>query len=336
MANPNIRLSLALDAGIPTPPEQGALVFNALDDGEYGPLGAAICMQWFKPTCDRLNAMGYETTQQVTTKSDFALVEVSRFKPQTLGLIAQAFDALNDGGTLVVNGDKTNGIESHHKTLRKLFDIEGVISKAHGKIFWLTKGPRPDVLDQWLAGMAPVEIEQGFQTQAGVFSAGHVDKASALLLEHLTNRMGGKCADLGAGWGYLSRALLERGEKVKSLDLVEADYNALNCARLNVTDPRANFHWDDATQFAGANYDFIIMNPPFHQTRKAEPDIGKAFIAKASAMLAPKGQLWMVANRQLAYEDTLNAYFVQVTPVTETAQFKVINASRPKKPTQKR
>jgi 16S rRNA (guanine1207-N2)-methyltransferase len=336
MANPNIRLSLALDAGIATPPEMGALIFNALDDGDYSDLGAPICMQWFKPACDRLNDLGFVTTQQVTTTSDFALVEITRFKPQTLGLIAKAFDALNIGGTLVVNGDKTNGIESHHKTLRKLFEVEGVISKAHGKIFWLTKGARPDVLDQWLAGMAPVEIEEDFRTQAGVFSAGHVDKGSRLLLESLTNRMGGKCADLGAGWGYLSRALLERGEKVKSLDLVEADYNALNCARLNVTDPRASFHWNDATQFAGYGYDFIIMNPPFHQTRIAEPDIGKAFIAKASAMLAPKGQLWMVANRQLAYEDTLNAYFAQVTPVTETTQFKVINASRPKKPTTKR
>jgi len=263
-------------------------------------------------------------------------VEIARSKPQTLGLIAQAYDALDIGGTLVVNGDKTYGIESHQKTLRKLFEIDGVASKAHGKVFWLTKNTRPDILDQWLQGMAPVEIEQGFQTQAGVFSAGHVDKGSMLLLDNLTNRIGGRCADLGAGWGYLSRAILERSEKITSLDLIEADFNALNCARLNVTDQRAHFHWDDATQFAGKGYDFIIMNPPFHQTRKAEPDIGKAFIAKASTMLAPKGQLWMVANRQLAYEETLDAHFGQVTPVTETTQFKVINASRPKKPTHRR
>ena len=263
-------------------------------------------------------------------------MEITRSKPRTLGLIAQAYDGLNTGGTLVVNGDKTNGIESHHKTLRKLFEIDGVISKAHGKIFWLSKGARPDVLDQWIAGMAPVEIEQGFQTKAGVFSANHVDKGSALLMEHLPAHLAGKGADLGAGWGYLSRLLLECGSKVKSLDLVEADFNALECAKLNVTDARAAFHWADATQFAQKGYDFIIMNPPFHQTRTAEPDIGKAFIAHASTLLGPKGQLWMVANRQLAYEDTLNAHFIQVTPVAQTAQFKVINASRPKKPTNKR
>ena len=78
------------------------------------------------------------------------------------------------------------------------------------------------------------------------------------------------------------------------------------------------------------------MNPPFHLTRKAEPDIGKVFIERASALLAPKGQLWMVANRQLAYALTLDTYFTSINSVAETAQFKVINASRPKKQTFRR
>ena len=33
-----------------------------------------------------------------------------------------------------------------------------------------------------------------------------------------------------------------------------------------------------------------VMNPPFHQTRKAEPDIGKSFIIQASELLTPKGK----------------------------------------------
>jgi 16S rRNA (guanine1207-N2)-methyltransferase len=336
MANPNIRLSLALDAGTLSPPETGAIIFNADENADYSGLGAATCVQWFKPSCERLEARGFATTQAVNATTSLALVEITRFKPQTLGMIAQAFDALSKDGVLIVNGDKTNGIESHLKTLRKLFDVNDVISKAHGKIFWFTKGARPQILDDWLAGLEPNEIEQGFKTKAGVFSAGHVDKGSALLLEHLPAHLSGKGADLGAGWGFLSREILARSQKIKSLDLVEADWNALNCAKLNVTDERAAFHWADATQMPNAGYDFIIMNPPFHTSRKAEPDIGKAFIERASALLGPKGQLWMVANRQLAYETTLDGCFTTVNSVAETAQFKVINASRPKKPTSRR
>lgn len=336
MANPNIRLSLALDAGSFTPPTTGAVIFNADDTADYSALGSATCVQWFKPSCDRLQARGLNPVQTPPANATFALVEITRFKPQTLGMIAQAFDALTLGSVLVVNGDKTNGIESHLKTLRKLFNVQDVISKAHGKIFWFTKEDRPDILDDWIHGMQPTKIEQGFKTQAGVFSAGHIDKGSELLMHHIPAHLSGRGADLGAGWGYLSRQVLERSQKIKSLDLFEADWNALNCAKLNVTDPRAQFHWADATSLTKGDYDFIVMNPPFHTTRKAEPDIGKAFIERASTLMSPKGALWMVANRQLAYETTLNAYFTSVDAVAETAQFKVIHASRPKKPASKR
>ena len=336
MANPNIRLSLALDASMLEKAETDAFIFNAADNANYSDLGAATCIQWFKPTCDRLQTRGFSTMQTVAAKTNLALVEITRSKPQTLGLIAQAFDSLSVGGSLFVNGDKTNDIESHLKTLRKLFDIHGVISKAHGKIFWLTKANRPNILDQWIAGMNPIEIESKYRTQAGVFSSNHKDKGSTLLLENLPAHLAGKGADLGAGWGYLSHELLIKSEKIKSLALIEADWNALNCARLNVTDERASFHWSDVTQLESSSYDFIIMNPPFHLTRKAEPDIGKVFIERASVLLAPKGQLWMVANRQLAYEATLDTYFTSISSVAETAQFKVINASRPKKQTFRR
>ncbi|MDB9794491.1 class I SAM-dependent methyltransferase [bacterium] len=150
-------------------------------------------------------------------------------------------------------------------------------------------------------------------------------------MENLPNHLSGKGADLGAGWGYLSNELLKNNDKIKSICLVEADWNALNCAKLNINDSRAKFEWADATHHKDNGYDFIVMNPPFHQSRKAEPDIGKSFIQRASELLSPKGQLWMVANRQLAYETTLDTYFTAVNSITETPQFKVINASRPKK-----
>ena len=49
-------------------------------------------------------------------------------------------------------------------------------------------------------------------------------------------------------------------------------------------------------------------------------------------MLKPKGQLWIVANRNLPYEATLEARFRQVKTVTQNGGFKVIHAQTPKNP----
>src|SRR5690606_39356015 len=56
-------------------------------------------------------------------------------------------------------------------------------------------------------------------------------------------------------------------------------------------------------------YDFIVMNPPFHQGREAEPDMGRRIIKAAAVALKPGGRLLMVANRQLPYERTLAEVF---------------------------
>ena len=324
----SLRLSLALrEIDLPT----GSIcAVNAQADG-YGDLEGTTCLQNFKPICDKLERLGFAITTEAPNNLSTAIVEITRSKPETLGLIATAYKKLVQGGLLIVNGTKTDGIESHLKSLRKLLNVDGVISKAHGKVFWLSKTDTPDIFETWAQNATPAINPDGFWTQAGIFSANHIDAGSAQLEIDLPKNLAGKGVDLGAGWGYLANRALNKYEKIKSLDLVEADRNALECAKRNVNDPRASFYWDDATTFTGAQYDFAIMNPPFHNSRKAEPDIGRAFIQNAARLLGPKGQLWMVANRQLAYEGTLNSCFTNSQIVTETPQFKVIRADRPKK-----
>ena len=73
----------------------------------------------------------------------------------------------------------------------------------------------------------------------------------------------------------------------------------------------------------------VVMNPPFHSGRTANPALGKAFIAAAARMLAPSGQLWMVANRHLPYEATLEDLFGKVEEITGDNRFKILRAERP-------
>jgi 16S rRNA (guanine1207-N2)-methyltransferase len=119
-------------------------------------------------------------------------------------------------------------------------------------------------------------------------------------------------------------------EGVKKLHIIEAEATALDCARANITDDRAVFHWADVTTHeAKPAYDGIIMNPPFHTTRAADPGLGQAFIASAARCLAPHGHLWMVANRHLPYEATLSEHFGLVAEIGGTPAFKILQASKP-------
>lgn len=266
---------------------------------------------------------GYAVSDQIP-EADTIIVNVPRSKAQARSLVALA---ARSAKRVVVDGSKTDGIDSIFKACRKILGDLPSITKAHGRIFWFDA---TDALSDWIVG-APEKAAHGFYTTAGVFSDGAVDKGSALLADALPTKLPKRIADFGAGWGYLSKAVLER-EGVESIDLVEAEKLSLDCARLNIADERAQYHWADATNFqSDAKYDAVVMNPPFHTGRNGDPSLGIAFIASAASLLKPQGTLWMVANRHLPYEAALSDKFVKVDELPGNGGFKLFKASRPKR-----
>jgi len=250
-----------------------------------------------------------------------ALVSVPRSKALARALVAEACSA---APLVLVDGQRTDGVDALWKAVRARLGPLPSVAKAHGRLFWF---PASDVFADWAAG--PVQTGEGWWTAPGTFSEDGPDPASALLADALPDALPGRVADLGAGWGYLSRAVLARPGPV-CVDLVEAEAAALDCARLNVTDPRARFHWADATRWQPADkLDCVVATPRFHAGRSADPDLGRAFITAAAAMLKPAGELWLVANRHLPYEPALEAGFAQCREVAGDARFKVLHAARP-------
>ncbi|AAV96878.1 class I SAM-dependent methyltransferase [Ruegeria pomeroyi] len=282
-------------------------------------------VQPYRPWHDHFAARGFHTVAQSDAPCADAVVILPRAKAQARAMVAEA--CRRASGRVVVDGAKTDGVDSLLKDIRKRVAVEGPLSKAHGKIFWF-HAEAADFSD-WV----PPADQQvaGFRTAPGVFSADGVDPASALLLEALPQKPGKVIADLGAGWGYLSAGILSR-EGVRALHLVEADHAALDCARANIDDPRASFHWADVLSWqAPERLDCVVMNPPFHTGRAAEPALGQGFITAAARNLTGSGQLWMVANRHLPYEAALNERFQQVAEVAGDNRFKVFHASRPRR-----
>lgn len=277
----------------------------------------------FYPDFAAWAAAGYDVTD-APRPAVTAIVVLPRAKALARAMLAEACSLAD---LVIVDGSKTDGIDSIWKTCRKVLGNLPSVTKDHGRIFWFSK----TAAFSDFAAPPPEQGPHGFYTTAGVFSDGAVDAGSALLAQALPDKLPARMADLGAGWGFLSQAVLQR-EGVKHLDMIEAEALALNCARLNINDPRAAFHWADATAFKpDAAYDGIVMNPPFHTGRKADAGLGRAFIMAAAKMLAPHGKLWMVANRHLPYEATLQDAFRNVTELPCNGGFKIFHASRPQR-----
>lgn len=315
-------------------PDDGPiLVIRATDNPAYRDFdaGQLHCTQSFKPTFDRLANVGLTAFQDLPETATAAIVELTRSKPENLANIAKAYEVLDMGATLYIDGAKTDGIDSILKAVKKCTPVAGSYSKAHGKVIWLVKTQKNNPFQGWYGLTNIAKNKDGFWTVPGIFSADAIDPASALLCENITIPLKGKGADLGAGWGFLSHHALRAYPGITKLDLYEAEQVSLDCAQKNIADERAHFHWCDLRNMpAKPTYDFILMNPPFHVSRKSDPVIGRDFITQAARLLAPKGRLWMVANKQLAYEAALDAHFHTWDYVVQTNQYKIIHARRPK------
>jgi len=320
------RLPLALDAMDAWGDGPVAVLHPAIDaDLSALPQDRVHIVSPLVTVCSRFEKRGYAVSPELPADTRFAasIVCLTRARAEAQALVAAAM-AQTDG-PVIIDGQKTDGADSMRKALRGRVTLSDAISKAHGKIFWTLD--QADLSD-WARG--PELHPGGFWTAPGVFSADGVDAASALLVEALPEAMVGTVADLGAGWGYLSAHVLTRD--VAAVHLVEAHDMALQCARHNVTDPRARFHWADATLWSPPDpVDTVVMNPPFHTTRTADPSLGRAFIANAARILRPHGALWMVANRHLPYEDALASHFTKVVDLDGDARFKLVRAERPKR-----
>ncbi len=321
------RLTFALESGALVLPEGRVAVFRPVAGYDLSLLGAerVHVFQGFRPDFDHFATMSYDVATTPEGAYAAALVCLPRARAQARALVAAA-RAVTDGPVLI-DGQKTDGIEAMLKDCRKRAEVGEVTSKAHGKCFAVTGGDFSD----WEADPAGQRIAGGFVTRPGVFSADGVDPASALLAQALPETLPKTIADLGAGWGFLSDAIL-KCKGVETLQVVEAEHDALLCAQDNITDPRAQFHWADATTFRPESpLDAVITNPPFHTTRVADPQLGQNFIAAAAGMLKPSGKLWLVANRHLPYETEARALFTEVQEIAGDTRFKILLAAKPRR-----
>ena len=293
------------------------------------------CMQTFRPFYLQLKTLGKEVRQELKESYDLALVELSKQKEEALWLLGLAARNLNPKGLVIAVGANDTGAKSIQKKLKKDFKIEvESFSKKKCRILLINSDQLKETLVENLLEFAKPKAVGKTELLASPtgFSSKKIDKGSILLSEFFSEiDTSGGGADFGAGYGYLSHSLLNSNSSPKNLSLFEADLLSLECSKRNLSEFRdevdLKFHWADVlSEVPRESFDWIIMNPPFHIGNKTHTGLGQKFTLAASKALKKKGELLMVANRSLPYEEILTNSFYKFESLVERDGYKVIRA----------
>lgn len=333
-------LLLPFKSGAVSWPASGRVLFLRARAGAGLPPEAVhwTCEQSFRPFAQALDRSGL-TSVAVADAGVFDLVLIlpPRQRDESRALLARALQSLTGNGRVVASMLNSEGARSAESDLLQLAGSVQALSKNKCRVFWAdanNQASDQSLISQWAQLDAPRAIADArFLSRPGLFAWDRIDTASMMLAACLPAELSGRGADLGAGFGYLAAEIVARCPAVVSLDLYEAEARALELARVNLTNPAGpatsvafGYYWHDVACGLPGRYDFIVCNPPFHQGRTEQPDLGRAFIAAAADALVPGGSLWLVANRHLPYETTLAQGFASIRTVIQANGFKVIKA----------
>lgn len=340
-----LMLAFAGDDGIAIP--ERALFIGASPHPAFKEWPELLGWQPFRPQASAWESAGFSRCEDIPDeKWPLVMILPGKSKDETLAWFAIARDHLESGGSILAAMPNTAGAGRFEKELSRAAGNISSIQKHKCRAFHaLLDHADEAIFDEWRALAAPREFS-GFTVVAGIFSSDHIDPGSQLLATHLPAHLHGNVADLGAGWGFLSDALLKRCPSIERLDLFEADSRALACARRNLArhlpqsiqlgsppcfaedEPKIHFHWHDVTTGLPGTYDAIVMNPPFHTGQATDVDLGRAFLRVASTSLRRGGKLLLVANRQLPYEAALEASGLAWRKITEDKIYKILSAEK--------
>lgn len=138
------------------------------------------------------------------------------------------------------------------------------------------------------------------ETAGGIFSPGHVDVGTSVLLRYLPDAPAGNVLDLGCGWGpiALTAALSNTDARVTAIDVNE---RALDLLRRNIVRVSAQHEMAEVTVCRpeevaeGEVFDAIWSNPPIRIGKEALHDLLTAWLPRLRA----GGEAYLVVQKNL-------------------------------------
>ena len=274
------------------------------------------------------------------------LVRIQKGRAATEDILAAAWRVLASDGRLLVTGGNDLGIITWVKRVSAWLGQTGTVLANHSRARVVEFRRLATSPVAFVTGSVSAEVELWEKTAEGgeppriavppgVFSGGHLDAGTALLVRLLADLPPAhQVLDIGCGGGHLGCNALLRWPQAKAW-FVDADARAVAAVRSNLAPGRLDLAaraeiawWDVSEPLPAAGFDLILNNPPCHAGTASDLTIAGAMFRSASQALAPGGQLVVVANRRLPYEQELTRHG-PVRMIHQDGSFKVLALFRP-------
>ncbi|HEY9480845.1 MAG TPA: class I SAM-dependent methyltransferase [Candidatus Paceibacterota bacterium] len=237
------------------------------------------------------------------------------FLPKSKALIDMTLSLVSgmviQGGTIVLAGANDAGIRSAKDAYEKnIGPVREKIVGNHSALYVGTNERRGagKTIEDFLA-FAPIEFD-GMTIEAasvpGVFSAGELDAGTKLLLEHVPYDKK-SVLDMACGAGTIGAFYIKKNPGA-TVTLSDASPLAVLATKktLEKNNMSGSVVESDAFERITGKFDLILCNPPFHKGVGTDYSFIEKFAAQARKYLNPNGQVFVVANAFLAYQDILS------------------------------
>ncbi len=248
---------------------------------------------------------------------DWVLIKV----PKTLALLEDELirlrPHLTSSSQIIVAGMIKTTPASVWKLLERLIGPTSTsLARKKARLIFVTHNPALQVSSNPYPVTYTLEnTEYLIINHANVFSRDSLDIGTRFFLQHLPLRQEAcDIIDLGCGNGLVGLIAAERCP-LATLKFVDESYMAVASARdnfLRVFDDQRKVTFsigDGLTEVESDSADLILCNPPFHQQNTVGDQIAVSLFKQSRRVLRKGGELWVIGNRHLGYQNYLDRLF---------------------------
>jgi 16S rRNA (guanine1207-N2)-methyltransferase len=271
------------------------------------------------------------------------LIQTPKSRKLARRWLVQAYNALMDGGYCYIAGSNNMGIKSIIKDASEIFGNSNTLAYKKGnRIAQMIKNDEATKIPDWayepgIASGTWVEFSiplsnYCFQIRSlpGVFSYDSLDEGTSMLLSVCNVPTSAKVLDIGCGYGIIGMFAAHQG--AKWVDFIDNDLLAIAACEAtlekNQITNRTVVPGDLLCSIGTSKYNLILSNPPFHAGRAVDYQIAEAMIRQSFHALLQGGQIAIVANRFIRYDDIISHTFGNVSVLASSGKFHVLSGRK--------